>query len=176
MSLSLQANWQDLSLYLWARPWPGAQPPDAPALRAAVGDVSSDALLASAVADGSLMVWLPADDDDRAPRQGDSIGGGNHHATATAVAPGFKTLRVPALVLGPAEAIDFLTSLPVELPGFCAPSIAYWATLARFVCRLVAARQFMPRLETGDDGTLSACWSPLVSVASQLAGGETFAS
>jgi len=178
-SLSLQANWQELSLYLWARPpavaaaagaggGPGA---DAAALRAAMGEMSSDALLASAVAEGSLSVALPG---RPTAESHDEAGGEERHGLATAVEPRVRTVRVPALVLAPAEAIDFLTSLPTELPGSCGPSVGYWATLARFVCRLVAARQFMPRLETAEDGSLSACWRLLVSDPAQLAWIESF--
>jgi len=59
MSLSLQANWHDQSLYLWARAEPGHPPVDAATLRAAVGEVCSDALLASTVGEGMLCLSLP---------------------------------------------------------------------------------------------------------------------
>src|SRR5512132_799543 len=85
MSFSLQANWLDQSLYLWARPATDGQPAAAPAdLRAVAGEVCSDCLLASAVAEATLPIRLPGSD-----------------ANPT---------HVPALRLGPAEAIDFLTS------------------------------------------------------------------
>jgi len=71
-------------------------------------------------------------------------------------------------VLGPAEAIDFSHVVAGEMPAVCGRSVAYWATLARFICRLVAARQFMPRLESSEDGSLWACWRLLVSDPAQL--------
>src|SRR6187402_1932754 len=84
MSLSLQANWLDQSLYLWARPADGQPVADPAALRAVAGEVCSDCLLASAVAEATLAVRFPG---------------------AT------EPTDVAALRLGPAEAIDFLTSL-----------------------------------------------------------------
>jgi SNF2 family DNA or RNA helicase len=170
MSLSLQANWHGQSFYLWARVEPGDRPVDAAALRAALGEVCSDALLASTVAEGMFSLAVPA---GRAP-QAEPLKeeGGN---VATEVAAGVDVIRMPALVLNPAEAIDFLTSLPRELPAVCGPSIGYWATLARFICRLVAARQFMPRLESAEDGALSASWRLLVSDRAQVDWLESFA-
>jgi SNF2 family DNA or RNA helicase len=167
MSLSLQANWQDQSFYLWARvePAAGSPPVDAAALRAAVGEVCADALLASTVGDGMLALSLPV---ARAPQE-------DQGGVATRIAPTAEVVHVPALVLSPAEAIDFLTSLPRELPPTCGPSIAYWATLARFTCRLIAARQFMPRLEAGEDDSMFASWRLLVSDRAQLEWLENFA-
>src|SRR5882672_890229 len=143
MSFSLQANWQDQSLYLWARTLPGQQPADAAALRAAIGEVSSDALLASTVPQGTLAIWIWMVGRDSASP--DSSPDHDRQSVATAVASARELIRVPALVLGPVEAMDLLTSLPRELPPTCGPSLAYWATLARFVIRLIAAKQFVPR-------------------------------
>src|SRR5256886_8478694 len=158
---------------LWARP-PGGGDPGAAvaahaALRAAVGEVSCDALLAWAAPEVSVSLALPA---PAAPDRGN----GEHQSVATAVDRSLRTVHLPALLLGPAEAIDFLTSLPRELPPSCGPSVAYWATLARFVVRLIAARQFLPRLESNDeDASLSACWRVLVSDRTQLQWLEGFA-
>src|SRR5258706_10561885 len=105
MSLSLQANWQDQSLYLWARVGPGDGPADAAALRAVLGEVCSDALLASTVAEGTFSLALPA---RRAPQAANE----DHGNVATEIAAALDVIRVPTLVLNPAEAIDFLTSLP----------------------------------------------------------------
>jgi SNF2 family DNA or RNA helicase len=168
MCSALQANWHDQSLYLWARAEKGAAPVDVSALRAAVGEVSSDALLASAAPEGVFTIALPDQDEE-----GRSSGDGG--AVATAPLTKFQTASVTALILGPAEAIDFLTSLPRDIPAGCGPSVAYWATLAHFVCQLVAARQFMPRLESAEDGSLSACWRLLVSDRAQLEWLEQFA-
>src|SRR4051812_39469578 len=98
MSISLQANWHDQSLYLWARSEAGAQGPaaaaaaDLAALRAAVGEVSSDALLASMAAEATLAVALPVDE----PRVADEEG-------QVATAARARVTRVTALALGPAE-------------------------------------------------------------------------
>src|SRR4051812_28404813 len=118
MSLSLQANWQDQSFYVWARVGAGDPPVDAAALRAALGEVCSDALLASTVREGVLALSLPAGRAPQAERLNEDHGG-----VATHVAAGVETVRVPALVLNPAEAIDFLTSLPRDLPPVCGPSV-----------------------------------------------------
>src|SRR3954468_20734004 len=108
MSIFLQANWHDQSLYLWARSDGGRGPADLAALRAAVGEVSSDALLASVAAEATLAVALPVDE----PRVADEEG-------QVATAARARVTRVTALALGPAEAVDFLTSLPAEIPGSC---------------------------------------------------------
>src|SRR5439155_1071273 len=65
---------------------------------------------------------------------------GNGHAAT-------QPYQASALVLGPAEAADFLTSLPCQLPGSCSPSLAYWSRLADFVLKLIAAKQFVPRVD-----------------------------
>jgi len=127
MSFALQANWHDGSLYLWARPEAGQSTPDNAALRAAVGEVSSDALLASTATEGRLTLTFPAAADN---------GQGGH-----------QSYEAPALVLGPAEAVDFLTSLPCQMPESCSPSLGYWSLLAGFVLKLIAAKQFVPRVD-----------------------------
>jgi SNF2 family DNA or RNA helicase len=166
MSLSLQANWLDQSLYLWARPAPTADTAAAPAsngavaavdpaaLRAAAAEVCSDCLLASAVAEATLAVRLPT------------------AGPAAAADP----VTVPALRLGPVEAIDFLAGLtPNATPAGCGASVEYWAALARFVCRLMAAKQFVPRVDMNDDTTLSAGWRVIVADRAQLEWLESFA-
>jgi hypothetical protein len=170
MSFSLQANWQDQSLYLWARTAPGQALADEAALRAAIGEVSSDALLASTLPMGNLAIWLDRDSGGQENSPTDQGTGGS-----TTVASARELLRVPALVLGPVEAMDLLTSLPCEAHATCGASLAYWAMLARFVIRLIAAKQFVPRVETSDDGTLSGSWRLLVSDRAQLEWLEKFA-
>jgi hypothetical protein len=153
MSFALQANWHDGSLYLWARPESGQPTPDSATLRAAVGEVSSDALLASTASEGRLALTLPTGENG-APNVYDA----------------------PALVLPPAEAVDFLTSLPCQLPGTCSPSLGYWAMLAGFVLKLIAAKQFVPRVDECADSALCASWRVLVSDRDQLQWLERFAS
>ncbi|HEY1342808.1 MAG TPA: DEAD/DEAH box helicase [Bryobacteraceae bacterium] len=151
MSLVLQANWHDQSLYLWARrPQPGEPPVDVAAIRAAVGEITSDALLASTAREGRIVIALP---------------GSNGEAD----------VESPALILGPAEAIDFLTSLPCGTVATCGPSVTYWCTLARFVLRLIAAKQFVPRIEECEEEALCASWRVLVSDREQLQWLERFA-
>jgi SNF2 family DNA or RNA helicase len=166
MSFSLQANWQDQSLYLWARTPPGQAPADEAALRAAIGEVTSDALLASTAPVGTLSIWLAARDEGQSEEQ---------KSGTTAVASARVLVQVPALVLGAVEAMDLLTSLPRELPPSCGDSLAYWAKLARFVIRLIAAKQFVPRVELNEDGTLSGSWRVLVADRGQLEWLERFA-
>ncbi len=166
MSFSLQANWQDQSLYLWARTPPGHAPADEAALRAAIGEVTSDALLASTVPTGALSIWMPGRDESASDEQ---------RSGATAVASARELVQVPALVLGAVEALDLLTSLPQELPPTCGESLGYWAKLARFVVRLIAAKQFVPRVELNEDETLSGSWRVLVADRAQLEWLERFA-
>src|SRR4051812_36525711 len=128
MSIFLQANWHDQSLYLWARCDGGQGPADLAALRAAGGEGSSDALLASVAAEATLAIALPVDE----PR-------GEQDEGQVATATRTRVTRVTALALGPAEAIDFLTSLPPEIPASCGASVGYWAKIARLVIRLIAA-------------------------------------
>src|SRR6188768_691563 len=110
MSVSLQANWHDQSLYLWARTDGGHAPPgDAAALRAAVGEVTSDALLASVAAEGSLTLDLPSPDVFTPGSEPSTTRIDDRSAVATQ--PATQITPVPALILAPAEAIDFLTSL-----------------------------------------------------------------
>jgi len=51
--MALQANWDKSALHVWGL-W------DAAELRAAVGEVSSEPLLASVAEDSSLELWLPS--------------------------------------------------------------------------------------------------------------------
>ena len=99
--MSLQANWQQPHLFLW-----GGEVDD---LRDRVGQMSSDALLASVAQATSVRLWLPSDGT-------------------------LQMKEVPALQFSPAEAIDLLLSLPRPMPsGECGDSLRFWAALARFV-------------------------------------------
>ncbi|MCB9850938.1 MAG: DEAD/DEAH box helicase [Phycisphaerales bacterium] len=169
--IHLHAIWRGGRLHLW-----GEQdaPTDAPraalddaqahpealatqALHAAMGDLSADGLLASIAADASLMLWLPA-------RAGVPL-----HSTDDIVttadddhAVDLQAFRVPTLALSPADAIDFLTSLPEPLPRECAASVAYWARLANYVLALLARRQFVPDLEHSGSSASRAFWRSVV--------------
>ena len=136
-AVQLQANWHRGALYLWGAAGADA-PADVGAIRAAVGEVCSDGLLASAAPEGTLEFAC-----DGPP-------------------------TVPALVLAPAEAIDFLTCLPEPLPGACGTTVGYWAKLARFVCALIAAKQFIPRVDEVGGGEMLASWRVLVMQRAHL--------
>src|SRR2546423_10715797 len=101
MSLSLQANWHDQSLYLWARAQPGHPAVDAAALRAAVGEVCSDALLASTVGEGTFALSVPV---AQRAGQAERLNEEQQGSVATEIAAGVELIRVPALVLVPTEA------------------------------------------------------------------------
>jgi len=58
----------------------------------------------------------------------------------------FRPFTVPALVLSPAQAVDFLACLARPLPRACDASVAYWHELARFVLEQLRGRQFFPDL------------------------------
>src|SRR3954468_13720659 len=99
MSLSLQASWHAQSLYLWARPEPGQPAADTAALRAAVGEISSDALLASAVGEGTLPVLLPPAN----PSGRTDAKSADHLSVATLPETHLVRRDLAALVLGPSE-------------------------------------------------------------------------
>lgn len=144
MGFFLCASWHEQSLYLWGASADDVQV-DAASLRAAIGEVSADALLASAAPSGELAVHGP--------------NGRRSHS---------------AIVLSPDQAIDFLTSLSQPLPPVCSPSVGYWATLARFVVRLMSAKQFVPRVEETENA-IQASWRVVVQDREQLRWLEEFA-
>ncbi|MEA2734548.1 MAG: hypothetical protein QOE14_999, partial [Humisphaera sp.] len=110
--MALHANWNDRSLLLWS----GAT---AAELRDLVGQISSDALLASAAQEATLRLWLPQ----------------NGRLEAS---------ELSALKFSPAEAVDLLLSLPEALPAECGDSVRYWVALARFVTDCVRREKFYP--------------------------------
>ena len=118
---------------------------DAAELRAAVGEMSADALLGSIATESSLQLWLPSP-------------------------AGLASTQVPTLQFAPADAVDWLTSLRAPGPGGDRPldSIAYWGTLARFVLAHIARRQFFPTLVPVDNQSVRATWRLLATTVGPL--------
>jgi len=125
-------------------------PCQAQVLRSIIGELLEDSLLGSVAVEMSIGLWLPADEAGRALAAGDSSG-----------AAALRRFEVPALRFTPEQAIDLLTSVPQDLgdqtarletssePCVCAPSLRYWAVLARFCMDLIARRQFVPQVMEG---------------------------
>lgn len=135
LTMALQANWHRGGLYVWRAP---EAPADHDQLRAALGEISADPLIASAGQATELCLCLPS-------------GGGAMAAQS-----------VPALRFGPGEALDLLAAVPVPAPGECAVSLACWAALARFVIGRIARRQFYPDIEQVGEGQWVATWRLLI--------------
>jgi hypothetical protein len=153
MALALHAHWLNHTLYLWAEsaapPRWGALP--ASELRATLGDLFSDSLLASVAVQTQLELWLPCDSSGPIP----SLFVAEPSAPPTAAT--LQAVRVPALAFSASQAMDLLAGLPEALPAIdaqaprVADSLAYWAILAAFAADLMARRQFVPQLESRDD-------------------------
>src|SRR5690606_34561432 len=121
------------SFYLWAHgagtveggsPPAGDPPPLHPtgvphdALRALVGDICTDALIASVAEPQALTLLLPSDENGPlAPDQAAEDGNGGVAVAALAA------YTVPALRLSPTEAIDLLINLADPLPETCGDSV-----------------------------------------------------
>jgi hypothetical protein len=147
--MTLQAIWYESSLHLWGQytaPLTAANAGaelhapcrllDAGELRAVVGEISADALLGSIASEMSLDLWLPGPD-------------------------GLTRQTVPTLQFSPADAIDFLTTLGTT--GIAvAPTVSYWATLARFVLQHISRQQFFPDLNPAED-SFRASWRLLAT-------------
>ena len=147
--MTLHAVWIESSLHLFGFDAAAAELANGE-LRAALGDSSADALLATIAQQSTIHILWP-----------DGQGG---------VVP--RTL--PTLKLAPAEAVDFLTSLP----GAAHPSdtLKYWRVLAEFILAHIARLQFFPDVRTGGEfGGYVASWRLLVSTAAEVQQLERFA-
>ena len=136
-----------------------APPVGAAELRASVGELSADSLLASVAVETQANLWLPCDERGPvfcAPSAGQENGG-----VATLFVGELRPVTLAVLAFSAAQAIDLLTSLPEELPGVCGDSIRYWAALSRFLIDLMARRQFVPHLDETAGGFV-ARWRPVV--------------
>ena len=182
MGLALHANWYDGQLFLWGAhgtaapvtddPFthvPGLDPASLSELRAALGELTADALLASVAVETSLLIRLPATPAPPSPQAppGDD--------SPAAVAPIiWQQVSVPALALTAPQAIDLLASLPDPLPAGGSDSLQYWALLARLNLELIGNRQFVPHMDD-TDGEFQASWRPVVQDRDQLEWLEQFA-
>ncbi|MBI4288080.1 MAG: DEAD/DEAH box helicase [Chloroflexi bacterium] len=77
-------------------------------------------------------------------------------------AKGPASFTMPALALGPVQALDFLAALPPSSPDgiSTSASLRYWEEAAKFCLELLARGQFVPCTETDTDNGLRALWTP----------------
>jgi len=156
----LQAIWHESSLHLWGHQSPqntAALESGLPGsllepaeLRAAVGELSADALLGSIASEAGLHLWLP----DAAP--------------ATGTPARLTRFPVPTLQFAPADAIDLLTTLRAAPATATGDSLTYWAALARFVLAHIARQQFFPDLVPVLGVGLRATWRLLAPAIGPL--------
>src|SRR3954468_18046705 len=140
--MSIHANWQQPHLLLWGG--------EVDELRDRVGQMSSDALLASVAQATSVRLWLPQDGQIAAK-------------------------DLPALQFSPAEAIDLLLSLPRPMPaGDCGDSLRFWAALARFVVDRLREQRFYPAVKRAN-AHHEAFWRLHISAAEEIERLERFA-
>jgi non-specific serine/threonine protein kinase len=130
-----------------------------------VGELIADGLLASAVDESTLDLWLPASPAGPAPS---ATNGG---CAATTILGRYS---VPTLAFGPADAIDLLSTLSAQWLAAGTPSLRYWRRLAAFVLSLLARQQFVPDLEERADGSFAANWRPCVCDRRELTWLEAF--
>ncbi|MCK4659579.1 MAG: DEAD/DEAH box helicase [Phycisphaerae bacterium] len=148
----LHGNWWDSRLHVWGqkRPATDTAVSAAAALRVAIGNLSTDVLLASVADEASVSLWLPC-----APGRGGE-------------SP-FRQVTVTTLAFSAADTIDLLANLPSPLPEACGDSLRYWAVLARYTLWLLAHQQFVPDVEEQADGQFAALWRPFAHDRDELA-------
>ena len=178
--MKLQTTWHQGSLVVWDE-----HAASAAQLRAVIGELSSDALLASVAGEGMLRVWVPGGVGADAGRGAETVGpvvqpSGSDVQPRSAQPPASSgrwhtEQEVPVLRFAGAQAIDFLASLPEPLPGECGQSIQYWRRLGTFVTDRIAQRQFYPDIEPGEGATLRGAWRLLVSGSEEVGFLERFA-
>src|SRR5262249_54977615 len=128
-------------------------------LRAAVGEMSSEPLLASVAEDSQMELWLPS-----------AVVPEHEREAISAVMP----VDVATLKVLPAEAEDLLSLLKAEGGNAIGDSIQFFAALAKFVTERLANRQFFPDLIRGN-GQAKATWRLLVGTEEELLRLEQFA-
>lgn len=143
--MSLQANWDQANLYLWGLGADG--PMNLTELRAQLGELSTEPLLASVGKESTLRLQLP----DGA---------------------GMQIHCVPSLRFSAADALDLLISLPRELES---GSLKYFARLGHYVISKIAGRQFFPDVQPNPRGQLEAVWRLHVSSEDELLRLQQFA-
>ncbi|CAN5431255.1 DEAD/DEAH box helicase [soil metagenome] len=145
-AFKLHANWHLSWLYVWGTA-AGAAALATADLREAVGELTSDSLIASVAGDTTLALWLPS---------------GSNGSSTLAVQ------TVPALQLSPADAIDLLSSLPSHAPDTCGPSFLYWAAMTRFALSRIAAGQFYPDIDQPRADAFVGLWRSLIGGGPRL--------
>jgi SNF2 family DNA or RNA helicase len=155
--MTLHANWHESFLHVWGL----ADEADAHTvfspgdLRAQVGEISSEPLLASAATESALTLLLPH-----------PTGAGDWD---------LRPVRVATLRFSPADAIDLLASLPDERPACCAESFTFFARLATYVIDRLAHQQFFPDVVQRSDGSYEGTWRLLVGSEDELLRLQQFA-
>src|SRR5688500_2553515 len=140
--MALHANWHDRSLLLWG----GAS---AAELRDLLGQLSTDALLASVAQETTLRLWLPRDGK-------------------------LEPSELSALRFSPAEAVDLLMSLPGPLPAACGASVRSFLVLARFLVENIRREKFYPNVRR-PNAHHEAVWRLHLPTAEELDRLERFA-
>lgn len=143
--MTLQAIWYQNALHVWGYEDP-ASPLGAEILRALLGEISADPLLAPEAA--ASQIELIVDGTTRA---------------------------IPTLAFGPNETADFLLSLPKPLTPNCGGTIAYWVELAQFIVLRITRGQVFPDLNRERDDSLSASWRLVVATSVEVQNLEKFA-
>lgn len=144
----LHAIWDTSSLLLWASSNKADLTPlDHAQVRAQLGDIAGDALLAETAAADFVDADLPA--------------------------PG--RVSIPVLRLSPSDANDLLMSLPTHLPESCADSVRFFRSLAQLVNMALSHHQVYPSLRRTDVDYV-ATWQPLVGGRADVEILEKFAS
>ncbi|HZZ43916.1 MAG TPA: DEAD/DEAH box helicase [Tepidisphaeraceae bacterium] len=148
--MPLHAAWFQSHLHLWSddgdpspnTPGTGARPhPRAltvERLRAMIGELAAESLLASAAGESSLVLDLPTNDAGEPIRSG----------PFTQVSP----FTIPTLRLSPTEAVDLLVSPTQPTADCCGDSYRYFSRLATFVTERLAKQQFFPDLAATEEG------------------------
>ncbi|MEK6644665.1 MAG: DEAD/DEAH box helicase [Planctomycetota bacterium] len=122
----------------------GATDAEVPAsIQSAMGELTTDGLLASVGEVSSLELWLPTTDATSWNRQ-----------------------SVPTLAFGPADAIDLLTGF--EDAGSLSDSLRYWAAIARFLVQSLARQQFAPNIMEVAENAYEGRWHVLSGSADEL--------
>lgn len=116
-------------------------------LRAAIGELTNDGLLASAAREDHLTLWLPHDEKGVLCR-GDEPVGITHLALVT----------VCALRFSPSQVSDVLMPLREDLPDQAGESLAYFSRLHRYVLGKIGSKQFYPDLDQVRAGIYLGVW------------------
>lgn len=139
--MSLQANWHQSFLHMWGLS-DNARALRAAELRAQLGELSTEPLLASVGNESELAMNLPIGENGAVVAQ-----------------------TVPTLKFSPADAIDLLISIPDETAS---GSVKFFARLAAYVISKLSARQFFPDVHQNSAGEHEAVWRLLIGHEDEL--------